>query len=117
MWETSVKLFNKNIKNKYFHLKRSYLQCKKCRLTYYCDEEHQEIDFNGIHDKICQLIIPLRTPVTFGSEEERANELKATRQRQLKLLEVPYKCKNSKTFGFFYRLQKLKRTKSFLSQK
>ncbi|KAJ3227281.1 Zinc finger MYND domain-containing protein 12 [Clydaea vesicula] len=69
--------------------KPAYIQCKNCRLTYYCDKDHETIDFRGIHEKICQLIIPLRTPLgDFGSEEERAYREKQTRIRQMNLLEI-----------------------------
>ena len=33
--------------------------------------EHQQVDFVGIHEKICQLLIPLRTPVPIASSEEQ----------------------------------------------
>lgn len=35
-------------------------------------KEHQSTDWSAIHVKICQLLIPLRTPSkVLGSEEER----------------------------------------------
>lgn len=43
-------------------------------------------DWVGIHEKICQLLIPLRTPVPFaGSEEERQHrqEQQIIRQKQM----------------------------------
>ncbi|KAI8847876.1 hypothetical protein BC829DRAFT_395322 [Chytridium lagenaria] len=43
--------------------KPAYIQCKDCRVTFYCDKEHQLTDFRGIHNKICNLLVPLRTPV------------------------------------------------------
>nr|KAJ3421451.1 Zinc finger MYND domain-containing protein 12 [Polyrhizophydium stewartii] len=50
------------------------------------DKEHQNIDSRGIHEKICQLLIPLRTPVAvLGSEEERAHREKQTKARQYDL--------------------------------
>ena len=34
--------------------------------------EHQRADWIGIHEKICQLLIPLRSPIPFlGSEDDR----------------------------------------------
>ncbi|KAI8924410.1 hypothetical protein BC831DRAFT_465792 [Entophlyctis helioformis] len=69
--------------------KPAYIQCKDCRVTFYCDKEHQSLDQRGIHGKICQLLIPLRTPVAvLGSEEERAYREKQTRARQLQLLQI-----------------------------
>ncbi|XP_072223281.1 zinc finger MYND domain-containing protein 12 [Leuresthes tenuis] len=38
------------------------LQCTKCRVTFYCDATHQQADWVGIHDRICQLLVPIRTP-------------------------------------------------------
>jgi hypothetical protein len=36
------------------------------------DDDHQNSDWLGIHDKICQSLIPLRVPQPFlTSEEER----------------------------------------------
>uniref|UniRef100_A0A3Q0SZV8 Zinc finger, MYND-type containing 12 n=1 Tax=Amphilophus citrinellus TaxID=61819 RepID=A0A3Q0SZV8_AMPCI len=37
------------------------LQCSKCRVTFYCDAEHQQADWVGIHKRICQLLVPIRT--------------------------------------------------------
>ncbi|KAM4563842.1 zinc finger MYND domain-containing protein 12 isoform 2-T2 [Odontesthes bonariensis] len=37
------------------------LQCTKCRVTFYCDAEHQQADWVGIHERICQLLVPIRT--------------------------------------------------------
>ena len=54
--------------------------------------EHQKADWLGIHEKICQLLIPLRTPVPFlSSEEERVH-----REEQLKFRQVClcYICNN-----------------------
>lgn len=49
------------------------LKCEKCNVTFYCSKEHKNIDAKGIHDKICMLLGPLRTPpAVIGSEEERA---------------------------------------------
>jgi len=52
--------------------KPAHKVCEKCRVTYYCDVEHQHSDWYGIHEKICQSLIPLRTQLPFlPSEEER----------------------------------------------
>ena len=48
--------------------------------------EHQKADWLGIHEKICQLLIPLRTPVPFlGSEEERQHRKQQQVVRQVQL--------------------------------
>ncbi|KAI0223074.1 Zinc finger MYND domain-containing protein 12 [Lamellibrachia satsuma] len=52
--------------------KPAFIECLDCRVTYYCTKEHQGIDSRGIHKKICQLMIPLRTPAPFlNSAEDR----------------------------------------------
>lgn len=52
--------------------KPAYIQCTKCRVTYYCGVEHQKADWMGIHEKICQSLIALRQAAPFlPSEEER----------------------------------------------
>ncbi|XP_054634506.1 zinc finger MYND domain-containing protein 12 [Dunckerocampus dactyliophorus] len=48
--------------------KRAYLQCARCRVTFYCDKEHQQSDWKGIHERICQLLIPIRTPSLFSMQ-------------------------------------------------
>lgn len=46
--------------------------------------EHQKTDWLGIHEKICQLLIPLRTPIPFlGSEEERQHRKQQQIVRQV----------------------------------
>lgn len=45
---------------------------------------HQRADWDSIHEKICQLLIPLRTTMPFyNSEEERQHGLQQLRQRQV----------------------------------
>uniref|UniRef100_A0A3P8TAN0 Zinc finger, MYND-type containing 12 n=1 Tax=Amphiprion percula TaxID=161767 RepID=A0A3P8TAN0_AMPPE len=56
------------------------LQCTECRVTFYCDEEHQQADWVGIHRRICQLLVPIRTQ-TFLSLQ-RAGQI-VTQQKKL----------------------------------
>ncbi|GAA6233331.1 zinc finger MYND domain-containing protein 12 [Lates japonicus] len=42
--------------------REAHLQCNNCRVTFYCDADHQQADWVGIHERICQFLIPLRTP-------------------------------------------------------
>ncbi|KAK2841192.1 hypothetical protein Q7C36_012771 [Tachysurus vachellii] len=46
--------------------KPAHLQCTKCRVTFYCDVTHQQEDWNSIHEKVCELLIFIRTPVPFS---------------------------------------------------
>uniref|UniRef100_A0A672IKF3 MYND-type domain-containing protein n=1 Tax=Salarias fasciatus TaxID=181472 RepID=A0A672IKF3_SALFA len=38
------------------------LQCAACQVTFYCDAEHQQADWVGIHKRICQLLVQIRDP-------------------------------------------------------
>ncbi|XP_006887624.1 PREDICTED: zinc finger MYND domain-containing protein 12-like [Elephantulus edwardii] len=52
---------------------------------------HQRADWASIHEKICQLLIPLRTPMPFyNSEEERQHGRQQLQQRQKYLIEFCY---------------------------
>uniref|UniRef100_A0A452DV41 Zinc finger MYND-type containing 12 n=1 Tax=Capra hircus TaxID=9925 RepID=A0A452DV41_CAPHI len=58
--------------------------CGACTVTYYCGVAHQRADWGSIHEKICQLLIPLRTSMPFcNSEEERQHGLQQLQQRQV----------------------------------
>ncbi|KAM6241107.1 zinc finger MYND domain-containing protein 12 isoform 1-T1 [Porphyrio hochstetteri] len=62
-------------------------RCGRCRLTYYCDADHQKADWVGIHEKICQLLIPIRTPLpSHLSEKERKHGTEQLVKRQVRLL-------------------------------
>jgi hypothetical protein len=63
--------------------------CSKCRVTYYCSEEHQTADNVGIHDKICSTLSSLRSKQPFlPSEEERRERDREIRDRKIHLIEV-----------------------------
>ncbi|KAI5610188.1 zinc finger MYND domain-containing protein 12 isoform X1 [Silurus asotus] len=47
--------------------KPAHLQCTRCRVTFYCDVTHQQADWNSIHEKVCELMISIRTPAPFCS--------------------------------------------------
>ncbi|CAD7684135.1 unnamed protein product [Nyctereutes procyonoides] len=65
--------------------------CTACTVTYYCSLVHQRADWSSIHEKICQLLIPLRTSMPFyNSEEERQHGLQQLQQRQKHLIEFCY---------------------------
>ncbi|XP_078414262.1 zinc finger MYND domain-containing protein 12 isoform X2 [Cetorhinus maximus] len=69
--------------------KTAYVMCSQCRVTYYCDVAHQEADWNGIHEKICQLLIPIRTAPTFlSSAKERKHNEEQLIQRQKHLINL-----------------------------
>lgn len=51
---------------------------------------HQRADWGSIHEKICQLLIPLRTSMPFyNSEEERKHGLQQLQQRQVRPAGLP----------------------------
>ncbi|XP_033642207.1 zinc finger MYND domain-containing protein 12-like [Asterias rubens] len=70
--------------------KPAFVQCTKCRVTYYCGVEHQQADWVGIHEKICQLLIPLRTPhLSFlSSEEQRKKREQDLVHRQRNMIDL-----------------------------
>ncbi|XP_067873510.1 zinc finger MYND domain-containing protein 12 isoform X2 [Heterodontus francisci] len=69
--------------------KTAYVMCSQCRVTYYCDVAHQEADWNGIHEKICQLLIPIRTVPSFlSSAKERKHSEEQMVQRQKHLIDL-----------------------------
>ncbi|KAM9751430.1 zinc finger MYND domain-containing protein 12 [Menidia menidia] len=53
------------------------LQCTKCRVTFYCDSEHQQADWVGIHERICQMLVPIRTPSLKQSRRKEKQLMKA----------------------------------------
>ncbi|XP_023697206.1 zinc finger MYND domain-containing protein 12 [Paramormyrops kingsleyae] len=66
--------------------KPAHIQCTGCRVTFYCNTEHQQADWAGIHQKVCQLLAPLRTPIPFhvlGAEREHHRAQRLQRQEQL----------------------------------
>lgn len=69
--------------------KPAHIQCTKCRVTFYCGIEHQNVDFIGIHAKVCQLLIPLRTSVSFAtSDEERLQRKEQQLKQKVMLVEL-----------------------------
>lgn len=63
--------------------------CAKCRVTYYCSEEHQAADNAGIHEKICPTLAILRAKQPFlPSEEERCDRDRELRDKKLHLIET-----------------------------
>ncbi|KAI3378649.1 hypothetical protein SNEBB_010890 [Seison nebaliae] len=53
--------------------KPAYLRCSKCKVAYYCCEDHRLADWSSIHQYTCDDLKILRTPMTFlPSSEQRA---------------------------------------------
>nr|XP_032654393.1 zinc finger MYND domain-containing protein 12 isoform X2 [Chelonoidis abingdonii] len=68
------------------------LRCGACRVTYYCDIDHQQADWVSIHEKICQLLIPIRTSFPFfNSEKERKHGMEQLLHRQKHLVDFTHK--------------------------
>ncbi|KAL4646036.1 zinc finger MYND domain-containing protein 12 [Arapaima gigas] len=69
--------------------KPAHVQCTKCRVTFYCDQNHQQADWVGIHEKVCQLLVPLRTAVPFHAlQVDRDLHRAQLRQRKEQLIEI-----------------------------
>ncbi|KAM6435523.1 zinc finger MYND domain-containing protein 12 isoform 2-T2 [Liasis olivaceus] len=67
------------------------VRCAGCGVTYYCDVDHQHADWVSIHEKICQLLIPLRTaPPFYNSDKERKLGQEQKRSREIFLAGVTY---------------------------
>uniref|UniRef100_A0A8C6SDS2 MYND-type domain-containing protein n=1 Tax=Neogobius melanostomus TaxID=47308 RepID=A0A8C6SDS2_9GOBI len=54
---------------------RASLECAQCRVTFYCDASHMFADWVGIHEKICPLLVPIRTWTLRGSTGEGRIEM------------------------------------------
>jgi hypothetical protein len=55
-------------------------------------KDHQRLDFEGIHEKVCQLLVPLRTtPAVIGSEDERDRREYTLQMSKRALIDL---CKN-----------------------
>ncbi|XP_068453980.1 zinc finger MYND domain-containing protein 12 [Clinocottus analis] len=61
------------------------LQCDGCRVTFYCNAEHQQADWVGIHERICQLLVPIRTSTLISLRQDGHNE---TELKKLELIEI-----------------------------
>ncbi|XP_056240123.1 zinc finger MYND domain-containing protein 12 [Seriola aureovittata] len=65
--------------------RRAHLQCDNCCVTFYCDAAHQQADWVGIHEKICQLLIPIRTPTLFSLQRTGRIEIQL---KKAELIEI-----------------------------
>ncbi|XP_029575541.1 zinc finger MYND domain-containing protein 12 [Salmo trutta] len=82
----------------------AHLQCTKCRVTFYCDMEHQQADWVGIHEKICQLLIPIRTATPFHSlQADRDHHRTQILHRQEELIEISRAVAQKKLFEGKYQ--------------
>ncbi|XP_064642385.1 zinc finger MYND domain-containing protein 12-like [Lineus longissimus] len=69
--------------------KPAFIQCTDCRVTYYCGVEHQKADWLGIHEKICQALVYIRTAIPFiNSEEERQKRKKQLLEKQREMIDL-----------------------------
>ncbi|XP_044524694.1 zinc finger MYND domain-containing protein 12 [Gracilinanus agilis] len=77
--------------------------CAACTVTYYCGTAHQRADWASIHEKICQLLIPLRTTMPFyNSEEERRHGREQLLQRQIYFASCVYGSEDIRTSGGYF---------------
>ncbi|XP_055366364.1 zinc finger MYND domain-containing protein 12 isoform X2 [Betta splendens] len=67
---------------------KAHLQCRKCRVTFYCGAEHQQADWLGIHERICELLVPIRTSTPLHPKHADYVEL------QLKKVELAEICRS-----------------------
>jgi len=64
------------------------IKCKSCGVTFYCSPEHQRIDWDGIHHKICHVLQKIRSPANIGSERERAKREHIKEKAMLSIIEI-----------------------------
>ncbi|KAL0234696.1 hypothetical protein PCE1_001732 [Barthelona sp. PCE] len=53
------------------------LQCPYCRVTYYCSEEHQNLDWEGVHKHICDHLAVIRQDTLIIGSEKQRNEFQS----------------------------------------
>ncbi|XP_076845790.1 zinc finger MYND domain-containing protein 12 isoform X2 [Brachyhypopomus gauderio] len=70
--------------------KPAYRQCTKCRVTYYCDVAHQQADWNSIHNKACELLIPIRAPAPLYSWQADRDHRMQIQKRREQLMELSH---------------------------
>ena len=63
------------------------LQCSQCRVTFYCGEQHYQLDWDGIHSKICPLLAPLRA-LSLSQPVGRTAQNKAAQEKTDRLREI-----------------------------
>ncbi|KAM7543009.1 hypothetical protein Aperf_G00000003991 [Anoplocephala perfoliata] len=69
--------------------KPAYLQCSACRVTYYCNVNHQKLDWVGIHERLCSTLTWIRKPLTvICPEEERLKKMEEIRSTRIKMIEL-----------------------------
>ncbi|XP_037335365.2 zinc finger MYND domain-containing protein 12 [Pungitius pungitius] len=61
------------------------LRCTSCRVTFYCNAEHQQADWVGIHAIVCQLLVPIRTSTLDGLQQDGQS---LTNLNKVKLIET-----------------------------
>ncbi|KAM9342502.1 zinc finger MYND domain-containing protein 12 [Pholidichthys leucotaenia] len=61
------------------------LQCSNCQVTFYCNVEHQQADWVGIHQRICQFLIPIRTPTLLSLKKAGRIE---NQRKKAELIEI-----------------------------
>ncbi|XP_063710962.1 zinc finger MYND domain-containing protein 12-like [Symsagittifera roscoffensis] len=70
--------------------KPAFVQCNKCKITYYCSHEHQRLDWVAIHEQVCCYVAELKTTGLpfLGSEDERQrrNADRVEKQKDLIML-------------------------------
>ncbi|KAG8434295.1 hypothetical protein GDO86_012610 [Hymenochirus boettgeri] len=78
----------------------AYLQCTGCKVTYYCNANHQQADWVSIHEKICQLLIPLRIAEPFrSSAKERLHCIEQLSLRKKQLIGITLKEAQKHLYG------------------
>ncbi|XP_062854496.1 zinc finger MYND domain-containing protein 12 isoform X2 [Trichomycterus rosablanca] len=105
MWTAINPLANPKGENKWCEIcqKTAYLQCTQCHVTFYCNVAHQQADWNSIHKKVCQLLIPIRTPAPFHFlQADRDCHRKQTQKRLEHLMNLSHTEAKGRVLGEKY---------------
>ncbi|XP_056319492.1 zinc finger MYND domain-containing protein 12 [Danio aesculapii] len=70
--------------------KPAKLQCTTCRVTFYCNLDHQQADWTSIHEKACLLLVSINTPAPSGTLSDQDHHHKETLKKQKHLIEMAH---------------------------
>ncbi|KAI7797616.1 zinc finger MYND domain-containing protein 12 [Triplophysa rosa] len=71
--------------------KPAKLQCTNCRVTYYCNPDHQQTDWTSIHEKVCPLLVSIHSPPPLHTlQADRERHHRETLKKQEQLIEIAH---------------------------
>ncbi|XP_051508467.1 zinc finger MYND domain-containing protein 12 [Myxocyprinus asiaticus] len=71
--------------------KPATLRCTKCRVTFYCDPDHQHADWTSIHEKVCLLLVSIHIPAPLHTlQADRDHHHTETLKKKEQLIEIAH---------------------------